>query len=156
MLSRVKANSASTAASKRHAFIPNCLRCIAQVIQTSERQRINPVLAVTDPTALPTAISALPSSAAKTETSISGRVVAKLTTVQPMINLGIPEASAIQAAASTKKSPPLMMQTSPAVNSTSTHNKLLPVKSRPIEKTSLSRFTAQKKTFCTITAVVMC
>ena len=95
-----------------------------------ERHMIRPVLAVTEPTALPMAMSALPSSAEKTDTSISGMVVAKLTTVAPMMNLGIPEASAIHVAASTKKSPPLMMHTRPAANSSRTRKRVLPVKSR--------------------------
>ena len=51
---------------------------------------MRPVLAVTEPTALPTAMSALPSRAENTDTSISGMVVAKLTTVAPMMNFGDP------------------------------------------------------------------
>lgn len=45
-------------------------------------------LAVTLPTALPMAISTLPSKAAMEDTRSSGRVVAKLTTVAPTISLG--------------------------------------------------------------------
>ena len=113
-------------------------------MHTSERHIISPVFAVTEPTALPTAMSAFPSSAEKTDTSISGIVVAKLTTVAPIMNFGMPDASAIHVAASTKKSPPLMMHTSPAANSSRTKNMLLPVKSRLIF-ISPSRSNAQKK-----------
>ena len=63
---------------------------------------IKPILAVTLPTAFPTDISTLPSVAAKTDTNISGNVVARLTIVAPTINLGMPLTSAIQLAASTK------------------------------------------------------
>ena len=54
--------------------------------------------------------------AAMTETSSSGRVVARLTIVAPMISLGIPLTSAIQDAASTKKSPPFTMNMMPTRN----------------------------------------
>ena len=106
-------------------------------MQTSDRHIISPVFAVTEPTALPTAISALPSNAENTETSISGMVVAKLTTVAPMMNLGMPEASAIHVAASTKRSPPLMMHIRPTANRTRTSASVLPVKSIPIFDNSL-------------------
>ena len=131
-LSRVKAYSSATAASRSPAFTPNCRRGILQLMHTSDRHIISPVLAVTEPTALPTAISALPSKAENTETSISGMVVAKLTTVAPIINFGMPEASAIQLAASTKRSPPFIMQTRPTANRTRTSISVLPVKSIPI------------------------
>ena len=132
----MKPNSDRIAASSRQAFTPNCLRSIRHVMHTSDRHIISPVLAVTEPTALPTAISALPSSAAKTETSISGRVVAKLTMVAPMMNLGMPDASAIQLAASTNRSPPLMMHTSPAANRRTIQSGVLPVKFRLITSSS--------------------
>ena len=48
--------------------------------------RISPVFAVTEPIALPIAISTFPCAAAIIETIISGRVVATLTIVAPMIN----------------------------------------------------------------------
>lgn len=60
--------------------------------------RMRPVLAVTEPTALPTAMSAFPSKAENSDTSSSGMVVAKLTTVAPMINFGMPVDSAIHVA----------------------------------------------------------
>ena len=126
---RVKRNSTAIVASRSPALKPNCLRVIRQGMQISDRHMIRPTLAVTEPTALPTAISALPSSAAKTETSISGSVVAKLTTVAPTMNFGMPKASAIHVAASTNQSPPLMMKTSPAAKNSSTKKRLLPVKS---------------------------
>ena len=91
---------------------------------------MRPRFAVTLPMALPMDISTMPmplpgesasaaraSSAAKMETSSSGKVVAKLTTVAPTISFGMPEASAIHDAASTKKSPPLMMSTRPTMSS---------------------------------------
>lgn len=68
---------------------------------------MRPRFAVTLPMALPMDISTMPmplpgesasaaraSSAAKMETSSSGKVVAKLTTVAPTISFGMPEASA--------------------------------------------------------------
>ena len=128
--SRVKPNRTAIAASSSTALTAYCRRGMVHSMQMSDRHMIRPVLAVTEPTALPMAMSALPSSAEKTDTSISGIVVAKLTTVAPMMNFGIPEASAIHVAASTKKSPPLMMHTRPAANSSRTRKRVLPVKSR--------------------------
>ena len=74
------------------------------------------VLAVTEPTALPIAMSTLPSAAAIRETSISGRVVAMDTMVAPMIKVGMRSAPAIQLAASTNQSPPLMIISAPMAN----------------------------------------
>ena len=68
----------------------------------------------------------------KVPDNASGIVVAKLTTVAPIINFGMPEASAIQLAASTKRSPPFIMQTRPTANRTRTSISVLPVKSIPI------------------------
>ena len=143
--SLVKANRTRIAASSRQALTPNCFRLMAHSMQTSDRHMISPTLAVTEPTALPTAISALPSSAAKTETSISGRVVAKLTMVAPMMNLGMPDASAIQLAASTNRSPPLMMQISPAAKKRTIHNGVLPVKFRLMRSSSFGWDHAKKR-----------
>ena len=149
---RVNANSTAIAASSKPALKPNCLRVIRQGMQTSDRHMIRPTLAVTEPTALPTAISALPSSAAKTETSISGSVVAKLTTVAPTMNFGMPNASAIHVAASTNQSPPLMIKTSPATKSSRTVKRLEPVKLMamtilPFPKRALQAFDRTKKDF---------
>ena len=83
----------------------------------SEMAMIMPVLAVTEPMALPIAISVLPSAAAMVETMISGSVVAMDTTVAPIRNCGRPEASAIHVAASTNQSPPLTINASPSRNS---------------------------------------
>ena len=85
-------------------------------MQIREIAMIRPMLAVTLPTALPMAMSTLPFAAAMTETSISGRVVARLTIVAPTISFGMPLTSAIQDAASTKKSPPFTMNTIPTRN----------------------------------------
>ena len=81
---------------------------------------IMPVLAVTEPIALPVAISTEPEAAAITETSISGRVVARETIVAPMMNWGMPDTDAIHEAASTNQSPPFIMHMSPAANRTNT------------------------------------
>ena len=56
---------------------------------------------------------------AMTDTIISGSVVARLTIVAPTINFGMPETSAIQLAASTKRSPPLTISTRPITNNSS-------------------------------------
>ena len=75
---------------------------MATGIHSTERAIIRPMFAVTLPTALPTAMSTFPWAAAIRETSISGRVVARLTMVAPTISFGTPLTSAIQEAASTK------------------------------------------------------
>ena len=67
--------------------------------------------------------------------ALSG-VVAKLTTVAPMINFGMPVDSAIHVAASTNRSPPFMIQNRPAPNRTSTKNRLLPVRSSGMDDSS--------------------
>ena len=85
-------------------------------IHKTEILIIRPILAVTEPTALPIAISFCPFAAAIDETRSSGSVVAKLTTVAPIMNFGIPVASAIHVAASTKTSPPLTISTRPITN----------------------------------------
>ena len=74
------------------------------------------MFAVTEPIALPMAMSVLPSAAAIVDTMISGSVVATETIVAPIRNFGMPDASAIQAAASTNQSPPLMISTNPTRN----------------------------------------
>ena len=76
---------------------------------------MSPVFAVTEPTALPMARALVPRAAPMHETISSGRVVAKLTIVAPTMKRGIPETSAIQPAASTKKSPPLTISARPTI-----------------------------------------
>ena len=83
---------------------------------------IRPVFAVTEPTALPTAISFLPSRLAITDTSSSGIVVAKLTIVAPTINEGMLAALAIKLEASTNQSPPLITSTIPSINKSAAKN----------------------------------
>jgi hypothetical protein len=85
-------------------------------MHTREMPKISPRLAVTEPTALPTARSTSPWKVPVTDTVSSGRVVARETTVAPMINLGTPVASAIQTAPSRNQSPPLMIKSSPNKN----------------------------------------
>ena len=55
-----------------------------------------------------------PSMAAMTDTKISGRVVAMLMMVAPMMNLGILVTSATQTAPSTNQSPPFTISTTPS------------------------------------------
>ena len=98
----------------------NRLRGKAMCMAIMATARIRPMLAVTDPTALPMAMSVLPWPAAMAETSISGMVVATDTMVAPMMKVGIFMARAIQLAASTNTSPPLTTRAMPAKNSTYT------------------------------------
>ena len=51
------------------------------------------------------------------DTITSGRVVARLIIVAPIMNLGMPVTSATQTAPSTNQSPPLTMSTTPTANS---------------------------------------
>ena len=83
-------------------------------MHTTEMAIIRPRFAVTLPTALPTAMSTFPCTAASMDTSSSGSVVARLTMVAPTTSFGMPLISAIQEAASTKKSPPLTIRMMPA------------------------------------------
>ncbi len=77
---------------------------------------IKPRFATTLPTALPTAISTEPRAVAMIETMSSGSVVASETTVAPTKRGESPEISAIQDAASTKKSPPFTMSAMPTAS----------------------------------------
>ncbi|UKI21077.1 MAG: hypothetical protein L6V83_05795 [Christensenella sp.] len=86
-------------------------------INTSENAMISAILQLTEPTALPIAIAACPSAAEMLETRISGRVVATLTIVAPMMKVGIPDTSAIQLAASTNQSPPFTTRRIPSARS---------------------------------------
>jgi len=88
------------------------------------------VLAVTEPTAFPTAISFLPSKDAMADTIISGNVVAILTIVAPIIKVGIPNALAIQLAASTKRSPPFTTQITPIIKISTITNTFINTLSR--------------------------
>ena len=74
--------------------------------------------AVTLPTEVPKAISGIPCAEAKIETKISGNVVATLTSVAPIINLGILATVAIRVALSTKTSLPFTVKRSPVANKT--------------------------------------
>ena len=120
-------NSASTtaAATIKSDLTPNWLRFTGPAMNTTSRPMIRPVLQVTEPMALPTAMSTLPPTAAMMDTSISGSVVAMDTMVAPTMNFGMPEASAIQLAASTKKSPPLTTRIRPSTNNSITRNRLI-------------------------------
>ena len=66
------------------------------------RPRANPSSHITDPIALPRAISGLPLNAAIMETESSGAVVAKETRTMPITSLGILNLSARLTALSTK------------------------------------------------------
>ena len=74
---------------------------------------------------------------------ISGKVVATETMVAPMMNGGIPDADAIQAAASTKRSPPRIMQNNPSANSRNTKNVLMKPPQIHIKEKSLTYFYAK-------------
>ena len=106
------------------------LRFITEGRQTIDMPIISPMFATTEPTELPTAMSRFPSAVAIMETRSSGKVVATLTTVAPMTNFGTPETSAIHVAASTKKSPPLIIRASPNKNRIITHQILIPMHRR--------------------------
>ena len=75
--------------------------------------KMSPRLAVTEPTALPTARSAFPWSTPRADTVISGSVVAKDTTVAPTRNRGTPQVSARSTDASTKSPPPRIITRRP-------------------------------------------
>ena len=102
----------------KRPFGANCPRLMTAGRKMTDSAIMRPVFAVTDPMALPMAISVLPSAAAIVETMTSGMVVATETMVAPMMNCGIPEAAAIQLAASTNQSPPLTISTIPSRNKT--------------------------------------
>jgi hypothetical protein len=84
-----------------------------------EIAKIKPILHITDPIALPIAISGHPLVDAIVETKNSGSVVARLTIVAPIIKFGIPVTLATHTAASTKMSPPLMIITKPTIKNKS-------------------------------------
>ena len=77
---------------------------------------INAVLQIMEPNAFPAAMAAEPSKAAVVETRISGSVVPRLTIVAPTTIWGIPSFFAMATAASTSRSPPAQIRTSPTIN----------------------------------------
>ncbi len=68
--------------------------------------RMSPVSQMIDPTAFPRASPASPCTAASTETTASGVVVPRLTTVAPTITLGTPHCMEMATASSTSTSAP--------------------------------------------------
>lgn len=111
---------ATAAPSIIRPFGANSFLFTAKGIHTMNIPIIIAVLAVTEPTALPDAISTLPSAVATIETIISGNVVAIETMVAPMMNFGTPSTSAIQLALSTNQSPPLMIKIKPTTKRATT------------------------------------
>ena len=109
-------NSSAAAATIRAALKLKCSLLTTEGMQTMEIPKIRPILAVTEPTALPTARSTSPASTPVMETVSSGSVVASETMVAPMINRGTPVTSAIHTAPSRNQSPPLTISTSPSIN----------------------------------------
>ena len=108
-------------ADARNIIIPlgaNSFLLIAKGIHTMKIPIIIAVFAVTEPIALPAAISTLPLAVAWILTIISGKVVATETIVAPITNFGTPRISAIQLALSTNQSPPLIIRTRPTTNKT--------------------------------------
>ena len=99
-------------------------------INSNDIAIISAILQFTEPTAFPIAIPVLPCDAAMEDTSISGRVVARLTIVAPMMNVGMPETSAIQLAASTNQSPPFTTSRMPIARRT-TQAAVLPSTDKP-------------------------
>ena len=101
--------------------IRHCLRYLLRGVEELRKMKamamMRPRLAVTEPMALPTAMSFLPARLAITETIISGSVVARLTMVAPIMKGGMLAARAIQLAESTNQSPPLTTSTMPTANS---------------------------------------
>ena len=83
---------------------------------------IRAVLQMMEPNALPAAIAAEPSNTAVVDTRISGSVVPRLTIVAPTTISGIPIFFAIATAASTRRSPPRQIRTSPTTNSATVNN----------------------------------
>ncbi len=88
---------------------------------------MRPVLQDTEPTAFPRAIPPEPWAAAMVETSSSGMVVPRLTTVAATTKGGMPVTLAIHSAPSTKLSPPFTISTRPSKNSRITPVIVLPL-----------------------------
>ena len=74
---------------------------------------IRPMLQMHDPTALPSAMPESPIDAAVTDTTSSGVVVARLTSVPPMTKRGIRSARPMWMLESTNRSPPLATRANP-------------------------------------------
>ncbi|MPM50257.1 hypothetical protein SDC9_96993 [bioreactor metagenome] len=119
---RHKMVSIAAPQSIKTALGANC-RSTAEGVHSTEMPKISPRLAVTEPTALPTARSISPLSTPVTETVSSGSVVATDTTVAPTIKCGMPEVSAIHTAPSKNQSPPLTISKSPTENSNTMTNR---------------------------------
>ena len=113
---RLRTSSSAAPKTISRAFSWNWERLTAEGMHTRDSPRMSPRLAVTEPTALPTARSTSPWRVPVRETVSSGRVVARETMVAPMMNRGTPVASAIHTAPSRNQSPPLMIRSRPSKN----------------------------------------
>ena len=79
---------------------------------------MSPMLQMQEPTALPSAMPESPIVAAVADTTSSGPVVARLTSVPPITKRGIRSARPIWTLESTNRSPPLATRANPMAIST--------------------------------------
>ena len=87
----------------------------ASGVITAVRPRITSTFKILLPRTFPTAISALPLTAAEILIAASGELVPIATIVRPITSLDIPARSAIPAAPSTNQSAPLTSRANPAI-----------------------------------------
>ena len=92
------------------------------VVSRATVPTISPMLQIHEPTAFPRAIPESPRVLAVTDTTSSGVVVARLTSVPPMTKRGMCSARPMTRLESTKRSPPLPISASPMVIRTTSSN----------------------------------
>ena len=127
---RQQAEKASIAKRASRSSVPFSRRGRGSTLpgkNSREIPRMRPVLQDTEPTAFPRAIPPEPWAAAMVETSSSGMVVPRLTTVAATTKGGMPVTLAIHSAPSTKLSPPFTISTRPSKNSRITPVIVLPL-----------------------------
>ena len=88
---------------------------------------ISPILQIQEPMALPRAIPVSPTPLAIADTTSSGVVVARLTSVPPMTNRGTRNARPMAMLESTNRSPPLATRPSPMTMRTTSYSTATPV-----------------------------
>ena len=115
---RYESRNGSSASSVMASSIGNSRRRVSERttsgLISAVTPRIRPTLAILDPSALPTASSVAPFSAALMDTIISGAEVPKPTTVKPMSSADTPRRCAVAAAPMTKRSAPHTSSAKPA------------------------------------------
>ena len=113
MRSHVNTTSSTAAAAIQADRLTKSRRSTSTGTNSATVPAIRPMLLMQEPTALPSAMPESPTLLAMADTTSSGVVVARLTSVPPMTNRGTRSACPMLMLESTKRSPPLASRPNP-------------------------------------------